>query len=193
VDPIYADQIILFDEDIAVTFTAQCLESLTELTFPPDPGTKTDGALITNLPLNAGEESHTPQTIIPCFNNRYLAMSSPSSDPLQPPSFTIWPSPQANAPTPDPSNAAITRLSASLARILGSFGSKLIFLDRQNWVSSIELAADHYARHFCIPFDWLSMSELLVEVTQTIVVFVRRNEIAVVRNGFAFAEYVPIQ
>jgi hypothetical protein len=193
VDPIHADQIILFDGDIAVTYTMQYLESLTELAFPPYPGTKLDGALVTKLPLKAGEERHTPQTIIPCFDSRWLAMSSPSLDPLQPPSFTIWPTPQANPPTLVPSDAAITRLSGSIALILGSFGSKLIFLDRQNWVSSIELAADHYARHFCIPFDWLGMNELLVRVTQTVVVFVRRNEIAVVRNGFAFAESVPIQ
>ena len=37
------------------------------------------------------------------------------------------------------------------------------------------------------------MKELLVEVTQTMVEYMRRNDIAVVQNGFWSSEYVPVQ
>jgi WD40 repeat protein len=198
--PVHPGQVILVDGNRAAVFTMQSLEALTNLELPPDPRPQDTGVSIASFPLPAGLGNRTPQTIIPCFGNQYLAMSSPSPNPLQPPSLYIWPFASSLSPPPLTTAShsrlpgdAPTHLSAAFSRILGSLGPKLIFLDRNNWVSSIELAADHYARHFFIPFDWLSMNhELLVQVTQTVVVFVKRNEIAVVRNAFGFTEYIPI-
>lgn len=170
---------ILFDLDAAASFSIHSLESSTDSTLSSRSGTHPLWSL-------AVKERSNPDELFLCFNNEYLAMSSRSSDPLEPPIFSIRPSPhlQAKDIIPIRESAAINRLSGYLARILGSFGSKMVFIDRHNWVSSIELAADHYERHFCVPSDWLSMDELLVELTQTMVIFVRRNEIAVVRNAF---------
>lgn len=183
-----ADQVIILDRDVASSFNLQSLESWTELTLPPSlPRADTKP-----LPPRDVGEQRSPGTYFLCFDNQYLAMSWASENPMEPPVFSIQPSPRAEAATRVSLNAAINRLSGSLARLLGPIGRKLMFIDRHNWVSSIEPAADHYARHFCIPSDWLSMNELLIEVTQLVVVFVRRNEIAVVRNWSATAEFVHL-
>ena len=196
-DPTHTDQIILIDGNRAAAFTVQSLEALTDHELPLDPDRQDIGVSNASFPLDAVLGNRTPQTIVPCFGNRYLAMSSPSPDLLHPPSLTIWPfassfSEKGGVNTGLP-GGALVHLPKTLSRILGSFGPKLIFLDRQNWVSSIELGAEHYARHFCIPIDWLSPNELLVELTPTMVVFVKRNEIAIVKNGFALAEYVRME
>jgi hypothetical protein len=197
---VHRDQVILVDGNRAAAFTMQSLEALKTPELPPDPRPQDTGVSVASFPLPAGLGNRTPQTIIPCFGNQYLAMSSPSTNTFQPPTLHIWPFASSLFPPPLTTTShsrllgdAPTHLSAALSRVLGSLGPKLIFLDRHNWVSSVELAANHYARHFFIPFDWLSLNnELLVQVTQTVVVFVKRNEIAVVRNAFGFAEYVPI-
>ena len=190
-DPLNSDKVIVFDGNSARTFSMEHLESVTELTFSSHP--ESHGVFITGLPSGSGTDGHSSRTVFPCFNNRYLAISSPPAVPLKPPSLAIWPSPQDGASPQDSPDGAVPGLSASLARIIGSFGPKLVFIDRQNWVSSVEIGADQYARHFCIPVDWLSGSDLMVEVTQPVVVFARKNEVAVVRNSFAFAEYLPIE
>ncbi|KAK1977535.1 hypothetical protein LZ30DRAFT_731481 [Colletotrichum cereale] len=65
-------------------------------------------------------------------------MTSPSPNPLDPPIFSIWPLPQAEAVISLLSNTAIIRLRGSITLTIGSFGSKLVFIDRPNWVSSVE-------------------------------------------------------
>lgn len=183
-----AGQVVIFDGNIAAQFSIQSLEYWTERTLPPSrPPADTK-----HLSTDEVEGRGTPGACFLCFNKQYLAMSWASESPMEPPHFAIRPSPQAEVGTRIPLNGAIHSWSGSLSRILGSVGSKLLFIDRRNWVSSLEPAADHYARHFCIPSDWLSMDELLIEVTQAVVVFVRRNEIAVVRNWSAVAEFVQL-
>ncbi|KAK1634966.1 hypothetical protein BDP81DRAFT_55296 [Colletotrichum phormii] len=180
-----AGQVILLDSNGPVSFRSDSLESTTELTGVPHSGTKSRSSHI-------WEVDGIPETAILCFDDQYLAMTSPSANPLDPPIFSLRPSPLAKTSTSVSPNAAVKRIARYLAKVLGSVGSKLIFIDRFNWVSSIELAADHYARHFCVPSDWLSMNGFLVEVTETMVVFVRRNEIAVVRNWFTVVDDITI-
>lgn len=189
-NPLSSDTVIVLDGNNARIFTLQHLESLTELNLPSPP--EGNEVFITGLPSSGGMDGHSPHTVFPCFNNKHLVISSPPVDPLETPSLTIRPLPQDGASPQISPDVTMLGLSGSVARIIGSFGPKLIFIDQQNWVSSVELGSDQYARHFCIPFDWLSGGDLMVEVTQPLVVFARKNELAVVRNGFAFAEYVSI-
>lgn len=182
------NQVVVINHNVAASHNIQSLESWTEDTLPiSSPRAETMRLLQYDV-----EGQQTPGSCFLCFKNKYLAMSWASENPIEPPTFSIQPSPQAEASTRIPLNNAINNLSGSLTRLLGPVGSRLIFIDRHNWVSSVEPVANHYARHFCIPPDWLSMNELFIEVTQVVVVFVKRNEIAVVWNWSAVAEFVKI-
>lgn len=180
-----AGQLIMLDSNGPVSFSYESLQSTKKLAAIIDSDNNFRSSHIS-------EYNGTPETAILCFNDQYLAMTSPSVNPLDPPIFSLRPSPQSKTLSTLSPDAAIRRLARCLDRILGSVGSKLIFIDRCNWVSSIELSADHYARHFCVPSDWISMNGVLVEVTEAMVVFVRRDEVAVVRNWFTVVDEIPI-
>ncbi|MCJ1382328.1 hypothetical protein MMC17_005441 [Xylographa soralifera] len=82
-------------------------------------------------------------------------------------------------------------LETKVEYLVGSFDSKIIFLDRSLWVCSLDLMtfrkSRQYARHFFIPLDWMSASgDPVLEITGSRdLIFAKHNEIAVIKRGFA--------
>ncbi|KAL1838860.1 hypothetical protein VTJ49DRAFT_2113 [Mycothermus thermophilus] len=58
-------------------------------------------------------------------------------------------------------------LNKRIKRVIGVYGSRVLFLDRQGWVSSVDegqLETRAYVRHFPIPSDWDWVSPLIMRV-----------------------------
>lgn len=76
----------------------------------------------------------------------------------------------------------------------------LIFLSQSGWVCSVELNAESdrpentFRRHFFVPMAWLSTSaKVIVRVTEMRdVVFVRGEELAIIKNGLENVEVVDM-
>jgi len=71
--------------------------------------------------------------------------------------------------------------------LIGAYGQRLVFLDSNGWVCSVDLGirnVERHTRHFFIPFDWLSAgAELTIDVTcNGDIIFVKRHEISVKRS-----------
>ena len=79
-------------------------------------------------------------------------------------------------------------LAEQVKTVIGEYGQRLVFLHSSNWVCSADLEsphADDYTYHFFLPADWLSTNiDLLFGITHNgEIIFVRRNEIAVIKRG----------
>ena len=87
----------------------------------------------------------------------------------------------------------------TLGAIIGIRENRIIFLDHDGWVSSLEMEQGNhllgYQRHFFLPFDWLSTnSHLLLKINSMgDVLFARRDELAVITRGLECAETVAFQ
>jgi hypothetical protein len=84
-----------------------------------------------------------------------------------------------------------------IMHLIGAYGSKLLFLDKNRWVCSIDVDQNDfksYIRHFPIPSDWQSQQrKLRMGVTSTgDILFVRVDEMAVISRGLEFEESVAI-
>lgn len=83
----------------------------------------------------------------------------------------------------------LAELAAQASRVLGIYQDCILFLDRMFWVCSWNMSADKTARavkrHFFLPRDWVSPTNLaLVTYNEQGTVFAPRNgEVAIVRNG----------
>ncbi|KAI0471723.1 hypothetical protein GGR56DRAFT_87384 [Xylariaceae sp. FL0804] len=82
--------------------------------------------------------------------------------------------------------------------IIGVYKSRIIFLDIDGWVCSVNidslLPERHYSRHFLIPFSWHNNSNLLFTVTiHGSVAMALRDEVAIFHNGLDyFEDRVPL-
>lgn len=88
-------------------------------------------------------------------------------------------------------------LSMRFRRIVGTLGTKVVFLEVSGWICSIDLstkAVASYARHFFVPSDWLSGArELVFRLTaKGHILFVKGNEIAVVKKGLDHAQAISM-
>ena len=88
-------------------------------------------------------------------------------------------------------------LSTRLRHIVGVVGANLVFLDLNGWVCSVDLtdtASSFYSRHFFIPSDWLSsVGDLIFQLTpKNNCVFVKNNEIVIIKKRWDQAQMVPI-
>jgi WD40 repeat protein len=77
--------------------------------------------------------------------------------------------------------------------ILGVHDGRLVFLDGDRWICTIDvkgLTTGSYKRHFFLPFDWLAPNrELLMQVTTRGDVLVAKGtEIAIIHRGLPFGE-----
>ena len=80
-----------------------------------------------------------------------------------------------------------------LRHIIGTLGTKLVLLEMNGWVCSIDLtntAPASYCRHFFVPSDWLSNARDLVLqlMAKGRFVFVKGNEIAIIKNRLDHAQ-----
>ncbi|OQV04907.1 hypothetical protein CLAIMM_09721 [Cladophialophora immunda] len=90
---------------------------------------------------------------------------------------------------------------------------KLIFLDANSWVNSIDLdgldrsvvttaatlapgprtPSIQYSRHFFVPYDWFSGTrDIVCAATARDILFARNGEIAIIKNGLDYAEEVVV-
>lgn len=91
----------------------------------------------------------------------------------------------------------ISSLVGTLGTIIGVFGTRVLFLDKDGWVCSIFLAStlpDTYNRHFFLPFDWLSTNDaiILALTAKNEMVFAKQDELAVIKRGLDTAQVVPL-
>lgn len=82
--------------------------------------------------------------------------------------------------------------------VIGANGGKMFFLDLNGWVSSVDLSAfagHMYLRYFFVPSDWLSTcDDLIFQVTtRGDFIFVRRDELAVIKRGLEIGEMTPLK
>lgn len=94
-------------------------------------------------------------------------------------------------------NPMLTSIKDKVMHLIGAYGTKLVFLDRNLWVCTIEIkngTYDFYARHFFIPSEWHSQQKKIdFRITKKgDLLFVKGNEIAVIVNGLENEELVPI-
>jgi len=88
------------------------------------------------------------------------------------------------------------KVSAEIEHIIGNMERTLLFLDRRMWVCSLDLEKfkGEYFRHFFIPEDWLSVNRTLtIKITaKGDFIFVKKHEVAVIKNGLENRETVSI-
>ncbi|KAH0543071.1 hypothetical protein FGG08_002584 [Glutinoglossum americanum] len=88
-------------------------------------------------------------------------------------------------------------IGKEVMHLIGAYGSKLIFLNRSCWVCSIDVEqteCNSYIRHFPIPSDWQSQQRVLrMGLTgKGDILFVRMEEVAVIKHGLEFEESVML-
>ena len=92
--------------------------------------------------------------------------------------------------------SAFVKISSKIRYIIGSLGGKLLFLDQQMWVCSLDLEnfKGEYSRHFFIPDDWLSVNRgMILKVTsKSDLVFVKKDEVAIIKGGLIYNEVVLV-
>ena len=78
-------------------------------------------------------------------------------------------------------------LAKYIARLIGSYQDRVVFLDHQCWLCTWEIDTDFskYKRHFFLPRDWLSTSTLQLAVLNVHGTFLcpKNGEVAIVKNG----------
>ncbi|KAI4693775.1 uncharacterized protein J4E84_002351 [Alternaria hordeiaustralica] len=78
-------------------------------------------------------------------------------------------------------------LSSNVHTIIGIFSERLVFLDTNNWVRSLEINTDDAmpVRHFFIPNDWVSLVQgLVLDIGHSgEIIFVKRGELLVIKRG----------
>jgi len=85
--------------------------------------------------------------------------------------------------------------SSQMKALLGLAGQKLVFLDRDLWICSVdlgELGADNHdiiRRHFYVPYDFVSSPNGVVGAVNSNghVAFAKESEIAVVKGGLSWS------
>ncbi|KAJ6159875.1 hypothetical protein N7497_004412 [Penicillium chrysogenum] len=81
-------------------------------------------------------------------------------------------------------------VSSRVEAVIGALDERLLYLDTDRWVCSINLEKRHepVIRHFFIPNDWMiSTDQLLLDLGRTgEVIFVKLNELVVIKRGLEF-------
>ena len=91
----------------------------------------------------------------------------------------------------------IQKLSNQIYHIIdiSSLG-KLVFIDKQSWVSSIQLhTIDQkqlsYSRHFFIPYGWYSgVRDVVCAAVRRNLLFARNDNVVIVKNGLDHTEMI---
>ena len=139
------------------------------------------------------------RAFIPCFNGQVIATTFFESLASRAKSkILLWNTFEITAETE--SIAPIPRYEAIAQHVecmIGPFGYRIAFLHQDGWVCSADaqnFEVDSFDRHFFFPGDWLSAtgpdgSLMLGIFSRTgAIVFVRRNEVAIVHKGMEYCE-----
>ena len=179
--PSQRDQLIFITDNIAHLYDWQTLQRLTS-----NEGILLEGSILPELAI---------RSIMPCSAGAIICTTfSESSRPHSSSRLVLWntsdfrPASTSAAPVPK-----YRSLASQVKNLVGEYRQRLVFLHGGRWICSANLqgaSGDGYERHFFLPADWLSTNdELRVEVTRLgDVVFVKRDEVAVIRRGLENVE-----
>ncbi|KAI4206395.1 MAG: hypothetical protein LQ346_001104 [Caloplaca aetnensis] len=179
--PLREDQLLLIAGNVAHLYDWLTLSRLTN----PE-GILLQGSILPELMV---------QSVSPCFGGSIIATAFKESIGARAKSkLMLWNSSdfnlQATSAVPVPK---YHYLSDQVQVLIGSEGQKLVFLHGSGWVCSVDTQAtgmEHFIRHFFFPADWLSTdSPLLIKITRrSDIIFVKRDEIAVIKRGLETSE-----
>ena len=181
IHPVHQDQLILVADNIAHLYKWPSLTRLTQ-----DSGIQLIGSVLPEL---------TIQSIVPCFDGTVIAATFGESTVSQSKSkLILWnasdfaPEAKAAAPIPD-----YQPLADHVEHIVGVYSHRLVFLHQDGWVCSADsqrFDVECFDRHFFLPADWLSTTGgLMLEILRNgNIVFVKRDELAVIRRGMEYFE-----
>ncbi|KAL9628615.1 MAG: hypothetical protein Q9204_005780 [Flavoplaca sp. TL-2023a] len=83
-------------------------------------------------------------------------------------------------------------LRAKVDHVIGAVGRRLYYLDKSLWLCHVDLECfkGEYYRHFFLPEEWPSLDrKMLFDVTaEGVFLFVKRDEIAVIKRALEFEE-----
>lgn len=182
--PSNQNRLILFVDNIARIYDWETLEEVTD-----DQG-------ISLRDVNPG---FGIRRIFSCFNDTMFAITlSESQTSRDKPILLLFPLTDFNPSSQEAVPAAAHRHLVNKAeRLIGAWGSRLIFLDSSGWICSAEADAvnENINHHFFLPADWLSNnSDLMIEVTgKGDIIFVKRDETAVIKRGLENIEQAPVR
>ena len=118
-----------------------------------------------------------------------LSVGNVLSSPLTTPSAT------ATQPIMLTSNLTHPDLRDCVEHLLGFWDSRLLFIDKKSWLSSIDLEMEmsngkrqRYTRHFFVPNDFVAKEPRVLPIVSRDkdAIFAMEGELAVVRNGLKF-------
>jgi WD40 repeat protein len=180
--PTDKDKLILIIDSVAHLYEWQ---SLTRLT--PDKGIQLLGSMLPELGI---------RSMMACLDNQVLATTFTESLASRSKSkLLLWntddftPISESAAPIPN-----YQPLADQVEHLIGIYGHRLVFLHQGGWVCSADSQSfdvEYFDRHFFFPSDWLSTTGgLMLEIFRNgNIVFVQRDEVAVVRRGMEHFEH----
>ncbi|KAL8908321.1 MAG: hypothetical protein Q9171_005507, partial [Xanthocarpia ochracea] len=179
--PRHRDQLILMAGNIAHLYDWLTLSKLTNTE-----GILLEGGILPELMI---------QSITPCFNGSMIATAFKESLGARVKSkLLLWDSLDFNVHATSCVPVPKYHFLADQVQVLiGSSGQKLVFLHGSGWVCSVDPQATGLGdsvRHFFFPADWLSTdTSLMIKITrQSEIIFIKRNEVAVVRQGLEISD-----
>jgi hypothetical protein len=95
-------------------------------------------------------------------------------------------------------NDDYTVLGRNVKYFIGIASSRLVFIDRDSWLSSVNLvtySGKEYVRHFYVPYEVVAGNTgvMAVLTAASDIAFAREGELAVVRNGMRFQNVIEIE
>ena len=176
--PSNQDQLLLITNNVAHVYEWQDLQRITGVE-----GILLQGTALLELAI---------QSITPCFNGTVVATAfAKSSGAHSKSKIILWATSdftaQSEAAAPVPK---YQYLADQVEFLVGCYGERLVFLHSSGWICSTDPKTFYVTRHFFIPADWLSASSsMMVEVLQNgDIVFVKRDEVAVIKRGLETSE-----
>ena len=181
VHPSHQNQLILITDNVVHLYNWQSLERLTS----------SDGILMTGSVL----PELAIRSIMPCFHGNVIATTFADSFASRSNSkLILWNTsdfvPKAESAIPIPHYQP---LADEVEYLIGVYGHRLVFLHQDGWVCSADSQSfdvEYFNRHFFFPTDWLSTTGgLMLEIFKNgNIVFVQRDEVAIVRRGMEHFE-----
>lgn len=181
--PAEKDQLILVMENVVHLYDWQSLSRLT-----PEQGIQMFGSVLPEL---------TIRSIAPSFHGKVVAATfTESRGSRSKARLVLWNTsdfnPQAESVAPIPHYQP---LADQVECLIGAHGQRLVFLHQDGWICSADSQSfdvECYDRHFFVPTDWLSTTNgfMLGIFRNGVIIFVQRDELAVIRRGLEHFEDV---
>jgi WD40 repeat protein len=171
--PANPDQLILISGAVAHIYEWQTLRRLTD-----DDGILLESSASLSF-MNISITACDGKIIATAFREPSRAHASPNTLLWNVSDFSLGP--KKATPIPGPHS-----LTEQVSYIIGACGQKLVFLQNDAWVCSVDShCVGNVVRHFFLPSDWLSTYHgLIIDVTSKgDVIFIKGGEVVVIKRG----------